>query len=197
MDCLAKDFGATLIFRTKDISKLNQEAIQPHRIQAQIMVPIERKAFDLYNKVNESLDLTKDLSMRPKNNVATTIFDKNDFKAKNNVVVEKKPENTEQAPKPTKQAPIEAKPLDVNTEKQLDIHHAKRANVPKEKLPMADDIAKKIKDTPKSSKTFKIIAIFVAIGTAISGMIHFMKNKNKQQGEKENANSRNITSENQ
>ncbi|MDD3436975.1 MAG: hypothetical protein PHC64_07490 [Candidatus Gastranaerophilales bacterium] len=37
----AQDYGSTIIFRTKDPSKLVVEAIQPHRVAAQIMVGIK------------------------------------------------------------------------------------------------------------------------------------------------------------
>lgn len=37
----AKDFGSTIIFKTKDISKLVSEAIQPHRVEVKVLVDFE------------------------------------------------------------------------------------------------------------------------------------------------------------
>ncbi len=40
MSRCSKDFGSTIIFRTKNISNLVKEAIQPHRVAAKILVAI-------------------------------------------------------------------------------------------------------------------------------------------------------------
>jgi len=55
MQRCANDFGTTIIFGSKDTSKLNNEAIQPHRINAWIEVDdkANQKAFDLCKKLEQ------------------------------------------------------------------------------------------------------------------------------------------------
>lgn len=186
----ATDFGSTIIFKTKDATKLVDETIQPHRVWAKIMVPTKRETLDLYNAFWKKSGV-EHYMIPSESQTKTTVFKMEDFKTVQPENIEKEPEKVEKVEpevKKTEEPKVKNKEIsDINTPKSSEI----KADISKK----AETISEGVEKASKSSKSLKVVAILVAIGAAIAGAIYFMKNKNKHQGVKENANPTNITSE--
>ncbi len=112
--------------------------------------------------------------MRPQKTTKTTVFKIEDLKKTQPKNIEKEPEKVEEPKVKNKETP------DLNVPKNSDIE----ADIPKK----GENISEGIEKASKFSKAFKVTAILVAIGAAVAGAIYLIKNKNKQQGVKENAN---------
>ena len=206
MNRCAKDFGATIIFRTKNASKLTSEAIQPHRVN-RIIVNNSRAELEKYNAFLESQGHFKDYEKRMAS------------KATEALKPEVKKDTAEVPSKPVEQPKAKAKPktTEVQTKQhEPDITRPKQVEQPKSKEsssytssprqssepkssveptssstshkneaelkpPKTPDAPSPIKEITKKAsdgpKAFKVVAGLAAIGAAIVGVIYFIKNK--------------------
>lgn len=213
MNRSANDFGATIVFSTKDASKLTSEAIQPHRVTPFIVNNLKTD-LENYNAFLESRGYFKDYEKR----IATETIDVSKTEIPKGTTEVKTEITTEQVeqPKSKTEPRVQAeqqelskssvKP-DASTPKQSETSKSKssgfdtppsrqssasKSSITTDSPSKAPDVPSSIKKTAEKSsdgpKAFKVVAILSAIGIAIAGAIYFMKNKNKTQEVKENSN---------
>lgn len=217
MSRTAKDFGATIIFSTKDTSKLTSEAIQPQRV-TKFIINNSKIDFEKYNAFLDSRGYFKDYEKRitskpadvPKPEIKkdTTEVPSKQVEQPKSKTETKKPEvQAEQhesgkssdksnvsTPKQTESpksnvsgsdAPPSRQSSEQKSSAKNTCSSTSHKNETEIKPPKAPDVPPQIKKATEKAdgpKAFKVVAILVAIGTAIAGVIYFMKNKNKNQG---------------
>lgn len=216
----ANDFGATIVFSTKDPSRLTSEAIQPQRV-TRIQVNNSKAELEKYDTFLESQgyfkyyeqkkikktttvhEVKKDKTEAPLKQVEHTektietknpeiqasqcesgkSSDKSDVSATKQTESSKSNVSGSDTP-PPKQSP-EQKFSAKTTNSSA--NHKNEAEI---KSPKTPDIPPQIKKTTEKAsdgpKAFKIVAILVAIGAAIAGVIYFMKNKTQEVKKKTN-----------
>lgn len=220
----ANDFGATIVFSAKDVSKLTSEAIEPQRV-TRIQVNNSKAELEKYNVFLENQGYFKyyeQKKIQTTTDVPRPEVKKGTTEVPSKQVEQPKPK-TETLTPPKSQAqqyetdkisgksdvstPRQAKsskssasvsdtpPPRQSSEQKSGAKTTSASTIPKNeaeiKPPKAPDVPPSIKKvTEKASdgpKTFKVVAILVAIGAALAGVIYFMKNSNNKQSKK-NAN---------
>ncbi len=184
MNRTSKDFGATIVFSTKDASKLTPEAIQPHRV-TKIIVNSHKANLEKYNMFLENRGYFKNYETRIASKNADTSSKMIQTKIKEPETLTPQTEVIKNTEKPDTSPPQKLSPIKAKPEVKIDNSSISYKNETKIEPPKTPDISTSVKTiTEKASngtKTFKITAFFVALGAIIAGVIYFAKNKEKQE----------------
>lgn len=200
MSRTAKDFGATIIFSTKDASKLTSEAIQPQRV-TKFIINSSNVELEKYNTFLDSRGYFKDyekrIASKPADVPPKPEVKKDTAEVTSKQVEQPKPKTEISTPKQTESSKSNVSGSDTPPPRQTSEQKssAKTTSSPigtkKEaeiKPPTTPDVPPPIKKAAEKSsdgpKTFKVVAILVAIGAALAGGIYFMKNSNNKQSKK-------------
>lgn len=205
MNRCAEDFGATIVFSTKDSSKLTSEAIQPHRV-TKINVSCLKADMEKYNAFLESRGYFKDYNDRMSAVHAKTTqptvakptsplppeikVEPSPTPAEPKVKPKAQPTSTQ--PKPSEKVVV-SKPSTPPSSKTStskpsegsgNIASTSRVSgtkaTDKPSATPSETVNNTIKESSKDSKALKVVAVLVAIGAAVAGIIYFMKNKNNK-----------------
>ncbi|MDD3436976.1 MAG: hypothetical protein PHC64_07495 [Candidatus Gastranaerophilales bacterium] len=204
MCCCAQDFGSTIIFKTKDPSKLVVETIQPHRVTAKIDILIQQDVLNFYNDFMESMGLPV---IRAKNaapsiipapviakDKATHEADITPQAAEPNLAKTEEPKTpiddkptASEAVRPTQMnETAEIEPIETEPGNKTSIEMPKISPKSSEEQPVEQAIKQEIKEMSNSAKALKIFGVLILIGGAAAGIFYWIRNKKR--GVKENAN---------
>jgi len=204
MNRTANDFGATIIFKTKDASRLTSEAIQPQRV-TNFIINSSKAELEKYNVFLNSRGYFKDYEKRIASKIAGVSkpeVKKGTAKVPSKQLVQPKsrksivtsdavPQQQTEQLKPSGSSPVTSLPKESSEQKPkgritkpiaetADINPPKISDLP----PKNDGIKKVAEKASDGPKTFKLIAIIVAVGAAIAGAIYYIKNKNHSKSTK-------------
>lgn len=177
----ANDFGATIVFSTKDSSKLISETIQPQRV-TKFTINSSKVDLEKYNTFLDSNGYFKDYEKRivsKVEDVPKIEIQKNTTEVKTEIPIKQIEQSKRQ--KSNSDAPPFKKSSEINVGVTTTNSSIEAKNETKAKSPKTLDTSHSIKTTGKSSagsRTFKVVAVLVAIGATIAGFVYFMKNKN-------------------
>ncbi|MDD3012913.1 MAG: hypothetical protein PHC34_04350 [Candidatus Gastranaerophilales bacterium] len=177
MNRCASDFGVTIVFDTKDASKLTEEAIQPHRIGEILktgdVLPSEFLEYDrsVNNKARIENYFKMNQELYPETSKPEIPKPQEEIQVKS---------RTTKSQEPKEQVKIEDEKIKIEPEAQTKVD---TPEIKVEKEVKTENLDQGIKKASKGAKVFKWVAILAAIGGIIAGVRHLISKDKSKSGQ--------------